>query len=287
MGILILIRKLHTTANEGLASVKTAGLFFLCLIVTSCASQIHKLQYKGAVQGFETRVIETPVHKLTIQGRTQTKTDPVVIYIQGDGNAFRRFQVSSNPTPTSFIVPNFMYNDWSVNRIYISRPCMYHDLKSDPRCNYKVWSLERYGENTVASINHAIDLLKPTKKQKIKLVGFSGGGAIAILIAARRDDVISIKTIAANLSEKELTKDKGVTELTGYDPIDFAKKVSNIPQLHLYGDEDKTIPTWVSENFVKAANSKCVKRRLVKDATHTEGWNKVWKKVARETLDCK
>ena len=62
--------------------------------------------------------------------------------------------------------------------------------------------------------------MKENRIKGIHLIGYSGGGAIAVLTASRREDVLSVRTIAANLdhSAHELYKialeyDPGYTDV--------------------------------------------------------------------------
>ncbi len=269
-----MIRSIYTTAKGSPAGVKTAGLLFLSLFF-SCSTATEKLITLGSLNGFEAKEVKTDKFTVKILGRTFTKTEPVRFYIQGDGNGFTRYRPAKNPTPRGFLVPEMTFLDWSPNRIYMARPCMYVDLGNEKNCEFKKWTLEKYSKEMVNALNQVIDKYKLDPKQKIELVGYSGGGAMAILVAAHRNDVQSIRTIAANLSSNSLTKHYSHTPLEGLDPIDFAQKVSQIPQIHFYGDSDSVIPSWVSENFVKRSKSKCVHRIKV-EATHTKGWIEKW-----------
>lgn len=99
--------------------------------------------------------------------------------------------------------------------VYIGRPC-YFELGPADLCSNKRWTQERYSQDTVNSLNSAIThLLHSSDFQSVQLIGFSGGGALAVLIANRRNDINSVITIAGNLNTHAWTLHHGYLPLTG------------------------------------------------------------------------
>ncbi len=122
---------------------------------------------------------------------------------------------------------------------------------------------------------------KKAGAKKLELVGFSGGGAVAILVSARRLDVSGIRTVAGNIDHKVWTKRHKVSSLTGsLNPAHVADKVSAIPQIHYVGERDKVMGRYVAESFrSKAGKDNCVKIQTVPGVTHSRGWKKVWSEL--------
>ena len=82
------------------------------------------------------------------------------------------------------------------------------------------------------------------------MIGFSGGGAVAILVSAQRRDVTGIRTVAGNLNHKVWTTYHNVNPLKGsLNAVDVANKVSDIPQIHYVGDLDRNIGLRLAESF--------------------------------------
>lgn len=133
--------------------------------------------------------------------------------------------------------------------MYLARPCQYGAMR---HCEQKYWTVARYAPEILEAIGDAIDQLKrKTGATHLVLVGYSGGGAIAVLEAARRDDVSRIITIAANLDLGFWTSHYGLSPLSqSLDPAFVAKAVSNIPQTHYTGEKDDTVGTNVVKSFV-------------------------------------
>ena len=62
-------------------------------------------------------------------------------------------------------------------------------------------------------MNEAIDfLIKKYQAGKIELVGYSGGGAVALLLAVRRHDIVSVRTVAGNLNPEAVNQYHKVSE---------------------------------------------------------------------------
>lgn len=211
------------------------------------------------------------------------------IYIEGDGFAWKsRYVVSNNPTPTDPIALKMAIADQNHNVAYISRPCQYIDLEINSNCESKFWTDSRFGKTVINSMNEAIDeIVKKHQIKSINLYGYSGGGAIAVLIATMRNDVKSIITIAGNLNHLEFTKLHNVTPLyDSLNPIDFTKDIENIPSYHIAGKKDRIIPSYIIKDFVFKVNQesqkKCAKFKEIENANHE--FNE-WPEILREILD--
>lgn len=225
----------------------------------------------------------TPFRLATYQKILQPGID-VNIYIEGDGHAWlSRSQLSSDPSPHSPTVMQLASIDLNPNVVYLARPCQYspEDLKTI--CDDKYWSIARYAPEVVASINDAVTQIKQKANCKnVNLIGYSGGGALAVLVAARRNDVATIRTIAANLDLDAMDKIHNTTPLSeSMNPLEVAKQIRRIPQLHFVGAKDKVVPKTIAFNFVHAAQLDDKKVIVVRDASHNKNWNKHWQELLK------
>lgn len=288
-------------------------IFFLflissCLLISGCMSQNQFAKNKvnqtaeniALSHDFKKQLIKTNTFTLTSFQKFSTEnsthnSDPnkaMTIYIEGDGRTWiTRSKLSNNPTPKNPLALKLAVLDNSPNVAYLARPCQYtpHDL--DHACNPLVWSDQRFSETTIQSMNEAIGTLKKSaKSRQIHLVGFSGGGAIALLIAARRNDIASIKTIAGDLNPVALSQYHHTSPLiSSLDPIAVAQKLIHLPQQHFSGEKDKTVPPFVAEEFVnrmKAIGSHCATQTMIKDATHHDGWEVIWPTLLQKPFLC-
>ena len=90
-------------------------------------------------------------------------------------------------------------------------------------------------------------------KRRVVLIGHSGGGVLATLIAARRGDVERIITIGSPLDLDYWTTQGDMTPLRGsLNPVKIAHQLGNLPQRHLTSETDKVVPRVVVQRFVEA-----------------------------------
>ncbi len=231
--------------------------------------------------------IQQNIQTSTFILRTYLKSDndeqPLRIYIEGDGFAWvNRNTLSNDPTPVKPIAFELASIDGHKNIAYIARPCQY-TINIDTQCNNQYWSKKRFSKEVVDSVNEAIDILKSKQKNKnIELVGFSGGAAIATLVAANRDDVTKIITVAGNLNHKLLNEYHHVSQMNdSLNPVDIANKISHIQQLHFVGADDKIVPVLIADSFKKSSPTQNIQVQIVPNTTHTKGWSKVWKDLLK------
>ncbi|AZE02119.1 hypothetical protein C4K05_6346 [Pseudomonas chlororaphis subsp. aureofaciens] len=94
------------------------------------------------------------------------------------------------------------------------------------------------------SLDQALDRLKQRYgNQDFELIGYSGGAALALLLAARRDDTTQVQTLAGNLSPRLWANALGLSPLHGsLEPLDQAPKLARVAQRHLLGQADRSVP---------------------------------------------
>lgn len=258
---------------------------FLLSLITACSSswQDRLLSAKNIAtnHGFKPLSIKTNQFNLYGFSKINKNSDIINLYIEGDGFAWiDRYTISRNPTPKEPIGLRLAVLDNSNNVIYLGRPCQYINLSLEKECSDKYWTSHRFSEEVINSYQYAIkELKKQLGFNKINLIGFSGGGGIATILASRRNDVHSLRTIAGNLDHVSLNKTRNVSYLSGsLNPIDIAKKLKKLPQIHYSGSEDKVVPSWVANKFIESIdNPKCTSNKVIKNISHIKGWENLWK----------
>lgn len=249
----------------------------LFLLITACTSSTQNIASRNA---FQQQQIQTAKFNLYSQQKITRIGAPVNIYIEGDGHAWTsRTRISSDPSPHVALVMQLAANDPNPNVVYLARPCQYSPQDLKTVCENKYWSSARYSPIVVQALDQAITAIKQkANAEHINLIGFSGGGTLAVLIAAQRKDISSIRTIAGNLDLNAMEKFHATSPLTeSLDPISVAYKVRRIPQLHFVGDKDNVVPVHVVENFSEAAGISKDSIIIVHQATHNQNWQNVWK----------
>ena len=274
---------------------RVAALFVViaaCLSVVACSSlssRVESAQKVATAAGFQPFVLGTSYFRLAGFSRIRQLGRPVTIYIEGDGRAWLSGRPSSNPTPADPLVLRLAALDRGDNVVYLSRPCQYVDLSAELYCGIPYWTRKRFAEEVITSVNEAVGAIaQNSKSTEIHLVGYSGGAALAALVAARRQDVGSLRTLAGYLDHVSLNRVRNVDQLLGsLDPIEIAPRLKSVPQIHYSGRGDKVIPSWVIRNFIQAVGSvRCTSIRIV-DATHREGWEGIWSKLESVMPSCR
>lgn len=199
------------------------------------------------------------------------------VYLEGDGHAWATAtQPSLDPSPRKLLVPSLAINDPTPNA-YLARPCQFIKTAA---CNSALWTHRRFSPEVVASISQALDQLKQRYgNREFELIGYSGGATLALLLAAQRDDVTGVQTLAGNLDPTQWTKTKSLSPLSGsLDPLDYTQRLALIPQRHFSGAGDEMIPTELAERYNRLlGNTACSQLIIVAGATHETGWEEAWK----------
>ncbi|MEM1144227.1 MAG: hypothetical protein AAGI88_16730 [Pseudomonadota bacterium] len=177
----------------------------------------------------------------------------LLVFIEGDGRAWlTRSKPSQNPTPRNPLALELALSSATGGPvIYLSRPCQF-DAWSWPGCDPNVWTAARYGPQNLTAMSQAIDRLKAADDELI-LVGYSGGGVMATLLAATRNDVFALLTVAANLDVAAWTRHHKVSPLAeSLEPLDYASVLAGQLQVHLVGERDAIVPPEVLGGYLDA-----------------------------------
>lgn len=239
--------------------------------------------------GLKRMIVKTDPFMLTTFARIRDPRQPVTVYIEGDGLAWlSRTEVSLDPTPREAMGLALAALDPSPNVVYLARPCQFTVRAKNPTCGIPYWTGKRFAPEVVAAMGQAVDqVAAQVPGQKINLVGYSGGGAVAVLVAARRSDVSSIRTVAGNLDHAEVNRLAKVSPLSGsLNAIDVAPQVANIPQIHFSGAADTVVPPVIAERFRGAAGGNCVSVRNIPGTTHETGWRERWRELLAHPPAC-
>lgn len=266
------------------------------LVLSACQSPKNReLRAERIIENQNMKVIPVAAEpfEITTVHRIGPRNAPVRIYIEGDGMAYlARDTVSLDPTPANPVSLRLAATDPSrdINIVYLARPCQYTKLlDEDEPCPLRYWTTARFSERVIASMNHAVDLVKQYHGSRhIELVGFSGGAAVALLIAARRDDVRSVRTVAGNLNHAALNAYHGVSPLDeSLNPVDRADKLAEIPQTHFMGAEDRIVPPRHYESYARAFSDRSCLQKNVVPVSHTQGWEVRWPGLVAREPECR
>ncbi len=223
---------------------------------------------------------------LTAFARVTQKGRPATVYIEGDGHAWLgRHTPSLDPTPDDPVGLKLAARDGGPNVIYLARPCQYSRMAAPVACPVKYWTAARFSPVVIKTMNDELDILKQHYGfGKINLAGYSGGGAVSVLLAARRHDVATLRTVAGDIDSAVMGQMHGLSPLTGsLAPEDAERAIAHIPQIHFIGGKDTVITPAIYQGYKEmSGQGACVARHIVADATHNGGWARVWPALLKE-----
>ncbi len=195
--------------------------------------------------GLEAGTSKGAAFDLQVYRRDDAKPGPLFVYLEGDGLAYLDARTpSADPTPADPVALRLAAADPGPAVLYIARPCQFAAGRADPRCGVRAWTTGRFADDVVASVDGAIARARLRHPERaLVLVGYSGGGVIAALVAARRSDVALLVTVAAPLDVADWTRRLGVSPLDGAPlPLDRLDRLSRVRTVAFAGRQDKVVP---------------------------------------------
>ncbi len=264
--------------------------FLLVLALAGCSND-GEMRREGAAAlaaqaGLQRVTFDTGAFVLVGALRGAGSAQPVLtVYIEGDGLAWETpYQLSDDPTPRHPTGLSLAAADGGPAVLYLGRPCQYVTAAEQRQCAPRYWSSHRFAPEVIAAVGHALDDAKrQVGAQRLILVGYSGGGAVAALVAARRSDLAALVTVAAPLDPLTWTRQHDVAPLTGsLDPMDDAPRLAALPQLHIAGARDTVVPPEIIRGFLQHEGPNAHGRVIVvPEADHMCCWAEHWPDLRR------
>ncbi|MBK5964160.1 alpha/beta hydrolase [Thiocystis minor] len=219
-------------------------------------------------------------HVLYRQGDL-TAAPRIHLYLEGDGRPWdSRHRIASDPTPRDPLALRLMARD-PMAALYLGRPC-YHQPSQSRGCRPWLWTHGRYSQEVVESMVAAITHGLPyDERRRITLIGYSGGGVLAMLMAERLAGVDRLVTIAANLDIDAWADRHGYSRLAGsLNPVERRPLEASIRQLHLIGARDDRVPLDTIRRF-RARNPRAA-FKVLPDFDHRCCWLERWPSLLAE-----
>ena len=253
-----------------------------CALVQSPAERAHKIALSAGFARIESAGALRAY--LRVSGNASATRQRLTIYLESDGAAWPAADLPPrDPTPFNPLVLQMAAADDAPAVAYLGRPCQYLDAAALGQCDSALWTRGRFGEAAVASVNRAVDALKAASgAREIALAGYSGGGAMAALIAARRRDTVCLATIASPLDTAAWVRAIGVSPLrTSLNPQDHTAALIDLPQTHFTGARDTVVPPATIARFIAPMK----KARVIasNEFDHDCCWVRDWPDLLRQS----
>ncbi len=253
-------------------------------LLIACQSPREALQQLAEEHDRQVEVLSGHSFPLVILApHTAEKLTRLRVYLEGDGHAWATAtQPSLDPSPHTLLVPQLAVDDPTPN-VYLARPCQFVMTAA---CEPALWTHRRFSQEVVTRLSQALDELKRRYgNSEFELVGYSGGAALALLLAAQRNDVTQVQTLAGNLSPRLWATMKGLSPLDGsLDPLAYRDRLALIPQRHLIAQADLIIPAGLADKYQQALGSPLSQCVHVPDASHDRGWEAIWSRWVETPL---
>lgn len=279
---------IHRLILQGSRSFWAAFLLFW---LSGCQSKFDIKQRKTVfsqvvgTKRAEARLIRAHSFPLqTVLLRAPSSTHEAIVYIEGDGLSWLTpYQVSADPTPTFPVALDLISPALTAqHQIYLARPCQY---VSDHRCNKWVWTGAVYGQLQKEALSSALSIYKAELKiRQFHLVGYSGGGVLAMLLAAERDDIGSVMTVASNIDVDSWVQFVGISRLPeSFNPRHNTKRLCGKHYHFVWGAEDTVVPFASQKSFAELlAQCAHVNISVIPKYRHDSDWSHIVTKLLVE-----
>lgn len=206
------------------------------------------------------------------------------VYIEGDGRPWEtRISRAKDPTPERALTLELMALD-PAPAIFLGRPCYFVRHVSDCKDD-RWWTSHRYSEPVVAGLDAVLDRYAQSYSG-IVLIGHSGGGTLAYLLAARRDDVEVLVSLAANLDHNLWVQAHRFAPLYGsLQPAHVSPLPDAIRQRHFLGMLDRNVTPPMIERVIADSPSASLER--LPGVDHSCCWMRVWPQVLQRLDEVK
>ena len=264
-------------------SVLTACVLLGGALLSGCATPAQRFLDDADRRGFTTHVAQSEQHHLVVlRRRPPSAGEPIHIYLDGDGMPMlSKRRIARDPSSRSRLILDLLELDPAPS-VLVGRPCYY---QGNSGCDPVLWTDQRYSEEIVAGLAQVIAAESDAAPASpLTLIGYSGGGALAMLLAPRLHRVERVVTVAANLDVTAWAEHHGYSALAGsLNPANAPPLPAHIRQLHLFGEKDENVPAALMRAVAERGSNSEI--RIVPGYNHACCWADTWPAPLAEQTD--
>jgi hypothetical protein len=274
----------------------SAAAWLMLLVLAGCSSRqfpevavrtsaAAQLAAGAGLAPFATGAAPLPLHGFA---RLGCSGESLHVYIEGDGLAWLSItSPSPDPTPVNPVALQLAAGDAGCNVLYLGRPGQY----AGGTVASRYWLDERFAPEVVDAYMAAVQRVAAAQGARLmRLTGYSGGGAIAALVAARLQGEglpVELVTVAGNLDTEAWTRRRRLSPLKGsLNPATLARELAAVPQIHLVGHDDSQVPGWVLESYLARLPAQDCVRVVEVAAGHAGPWLEAWQAALMRPPAC-
>ena len=251
----------------------------LCLSLFACGTPAQRFNKQALAMGFAGEIVASQQfqHKI-YKTDNLLDSDVLHVYLDGDGTPWERNRwIADDPTARNPLILQLMSQD-DMPSILLGRPC-YYGLNHEQGCDNKYWTSHRYSKKVVDSLVAVLNAwLDQHDFKKVVLIGYSGGGSLAMLMAENIKQVSKVVTIAANLDVAAWSQYHGYLPLnSSLNPAEEGVLNPDIQQIHFAGKDDEVVPAFIIMDFSSSQDNALYYE--VERQDHACCWKEEWMNV--------
>lgn len=272
---------------DGRRRVAGSCMLAVMALCAACASWPPRGANLDAPPGFRRLDVEGEKFRhavLVRDGRPPRAS--VRVYVEGDGRPWRGTdRPAADPTPANPIGLKLMQADGQSDA-YLGRPC-YWGLSDESPCEPIWWTHARFSAPVVRSMITALRttlLDRYPDVQCVELVGYSGGGTLALLMAGQMSEVCAVTTVASPIDIVAWAARLGYTPLEhSENPVALPPLPARIVQRHLRGARDAVVAVDNGRDWMMGSSSAALV--VIDEFDHVCCWLQRWPALLESAMD--